>query len=256
MKNTVRILLLACGLYMAACSRAANLPWVPRTTEHFKCVFKDGSYVEYKKIKKWFPYAEVVPHAQTLADWKDLIYYIDQKGKKLEIYLPLQSGCIGVGKSEGRLFYRDGYQERAGDFVLMGVGGEFAPFKLFPNIKPPKDPGCTDDNRDPLLVAKGVYDAVFCDGNWMMREKEGGDVIAETPVWSRGDEPAYPVYGVVRYVFRAIYSRGSKDWSPVELTDSGMIYEIGKTRENQSWAPKYRCLADRPRGGCDKHSKE
>lgn len=241
---------------MGACAcQAADLPWVPRTKEHFKCRFSDGSYVEYKHLIKWFPYAEAIPHAQTSADWKTVTHYVAPKQRRLAIDLPVQSGCESVGKLEGRLFYRNGYQDRTGTFVLVGAEGEYPPFKRLAQVSRPPGPSCTKSHPDPLLVAKGLQDAMFCGDGWMMRElREGpeGGIVAESPVWSRGKSEVYPSHGVVHFVFRTRYSPQTQAWTPVELGDTGEIYEIGKTRSAQSWAARYECLADLPRGGCQR----
>ena len=140
---------------------------------------------------------------------------------------------LEIGKREGRLFYRNGYQDSTGTYVLVGAEAEYPPFKRLASVGRPPSPGCTKANPDPLLVARGLQDAMFCGDGWMMRELRegaGGGIVAESPVWSRGKSEAYPRYGVVQFVFRTRYSPQTQAWTALELDDTGEIYEIGKTR--------------------------
>ena len=256
MPRRMKLTLTALALLGTCACPAATPPWVARTSEHFKCRFGDGSYVEHQHLVKWFPYAEAVPHAQTTADWKTVTHYVVPGQKRLEIDLPVQFGCESVGKLDGHLFYRNGFQDRQRAFVLVGVDGESPPFKRLAQVSRPPNPGCTKAKPDPLLVAKGLQDAMFCSEGWMMREAPDGSIVAEAPVWSNGKHEDYPRYGLVHFVFRRRYSLATREWTPVELSDTGEIYEMGKTRGGQSWAARYECLVDRPRGGCQEGQRQ
>lgn len=250
MKPLLLVLISLPSILGAMTCHAAALPGVPRTKEHFKCRFSDGSYVEYKHLETWLPAAAAIPHAQSTQDGQTLTHYVVPGQPHLEIDLPVQFGCESVGKRDGRLFYHQGFEDRQRAFVLVGVEGEFKPFQLMPQISRPASRGCTKSSPDPLLVARGLQDALRCAEGWMMQETPEGGIIAESPVWSSGKSPSYPRHGVVHFVFRTRYSPETQAWLPVELSDTGAIYEVGKTRAEQSWAARYECLVDRPRGGC------
>lgn len=243
---------LAFGL-LGSCACAASEddgglePWLPRTMLQYRCVFNDGSYVEYKEVSKWYPHAELIPHAQKYASWKEDTWYVDAQGRRHDIWISVDRQCRGLGLQDARIFYINGYQDQGRRFLILGTSqtryGKAVPV---PEVRIPDHP-CAIRGQEPRLAELPEAKFLACNPAFLMRDAPDGRIVAESPVITLGKGSPWP-YNTVRYVFRSIYDKGA--WGPVELSTTGMIFEIGKTQAEQSWAPSYRCLNDRRMGGC------
>ncbi len=228
--NCMRGLMAALILIPLTIAQAADL-YLPRTRVHIKCHFADGSYVEYKKREKWLFYAELFPHAQTTGTLDSTLKYVDVKGKIHDNVGTSELDCLGVGKRDGRVFWRDGFEDLQhrmiyfsfppagpGEISIEGMPRTSRAPRLQLKLAELKAKESVDDSRTPMVVPLN-----------------SGQLLLEQPLTT--SDRSYPFETVV-YVLQARSNDFGKTWTEPIITKNAELYEIGRTVKGQSWAPR------------------
>jgi hypothetical protein len=223
------------GLLAAAVAKAADI-YIPRTSEHFKCKFPDGSYTEYKEREKWYFYAEVLPEAQTSSFLDSMLKYVDTKGKTHKYVGTEDPQCIGVGKRDGRVFWDGGFENLKGQFVdfdnqLNQKGVIAPPYQNFPK----KIPSSVDQTPE----VRSFMNKEFLYGEpraLILPLHNDETLLFEQPLTALA-HPSTPS-GTVLYVYQSISTDYGKTWSAPVITKEAKLFEIGRLLTKQSWSPK------------------
>jgi hypothetical protein len=223
------------GLLAAAFAKAADI-YIPRTSEHFKCKFPDGSYTEYKKREKWYFYAEVLPEAKTYGSLDLSLNYIDTEGNTHHYVGTKNPNCVGVGKRNGRVFWVGGFENLKGQFVHfdndLNPAGLVAP--RYQNT--PKEISAIADQTSDI---HRFLNKEFLDDEsraLILPLHNDHTLLFEQPL-TAFKHPSIPSRTVL-YVYQSISTDYGKTWSPPVITKDAKLFEIGRLLTEQSWSPK------------------
>jgi hypothetical protein len=210
--------------------------YIPRTKVHFKCVFPDGSYTEYKEREKWFFYATPIPHAQDRAPLDSVMKYIDTKRKTHKYIGTVDPNCIGVGKRDGRVFSRGGFQNLQGNFVHFTIGdnekGIIPPdYEKFPKRIPT---GTMDQSPEIRQFMQSEF--LYADIHYVIPLSNPDHLLFEEALTAL-EHPSVP-FNTVQFVYQSISTDYGKTWSTPIITKEAKLFEIGRLITEQSWSAK------------------
>ena len=233
--------------------------YIPRTLLHYKCHFPDGSYTEYKERYKWYFYLEALPViVNTRGNLDSISKYVDPQGKIDDEGLASDnSDCIGIGKRNGRLFSRSGFENADGQWVahssrFNGTEG-WGRWEDFPKVlsrhlpkslgQPFGEAGPPTENQEFL---KNEYLSTG-NGTYVLPLENDSTFLFEQALTAR-EHPGSP-FRTILYVYQSLSTDNGKTWSPPVITKDAKLFEIGKLITEQSWSAKPEIIVDiiRPR---------
>jgi hypothetical protein len=234
-KNTLNVIALLCTSGFISAAEV----YIPRTKVHFKCLFPDGSYTEYKEREKWYFYATPIPHAQDRAPLDSVMKYIDTKGKTHKYMGTWDSRCIGVGKRDGRFFSRSGFQDLQGNFAHFDISDnakgvvspDFEKFAKRIPATPDQSPEARQFMQSEFLYADIHYVVPLKHHNHLLFE-EALTAFKHTSIQSE----------TVLYVYQSTSSDYGKTWSAPIITKDAKLFEIGRLLTEQSWSAKVKTI--------------
>jgi hypothetical protein len=213
--------------------------YIPRTKVHFKCLFSDGSYTEYKEREKWYFYATPIPHAQDRARLDSERKYVDSKKKAHKYIGTVDPDCIGVGKRHGRLFFVNGFEDLQRNIVHFdgdrNAIGIYPPdFKDFPK----EIPGSPDQKPEIRQFMKTEF--LYADISYVIPLSNHDHLLFEEALTAL-KHPTVP-YGTVQFVYQSISTDYGKTWSTPIITKDAKLFEIGRLLTEQSWSAKVKTI--------------
>ncbi|HEY0063869.1 MAG TPA: hypothetical protein VGC21_17260 [Telluria sp.] len=216
---------------LVAAAQAADV-YLPRTRAHIKCHFADGSYTEYKVREKWYPHAEVIPHAQTYGALGATLRYVDVGGKRYDGVGAADLQCRGVGKRDGRVFWVGGFQDMRKQMITFALVPDKADeIALEPRPRPQQLPQFAS-----ILAELKTREFVATRDTGLVVPLDARQLLLEVPL-TTSRHPDYPT-STVLYVLQSRSPDFGQSWSEPILTKKAELYEIGKTLDAQSWAPR------------------
>ncbi|MES2317829.1 MAG: hypothetical protein V4631_10080 [Pseudomonadota bacterium] len=224
------------GLVLASTAgMAASGAYVPRASVHFKCVFSDGSYSEFKQREKWYPQAELTRHGQTTGQLDSKEFYVDPRGKRHEEVGTSDPECAGVGKPGGRIFWDNGFEDFQHRFIHWSLEAN-KPGDNAPSLALlPKEFRHAAELRADLRAIK-EKESLYAEGPRPVIALGPQTLLFEQAMTAL-NHPTAPL-GTVLYVYQAISNDYGKTWSTPVLTKDAKLYEIGRLMTAQSWSAK------------------
>ena len=226
-----RLLLTALVVFPCAGVCAAE-PYLARTRAHIKCKFADGSYIEYKEREKWYFKTGLHPHAQTVAPLDSQLGYVDAEGRRHDDIGTSELDCLGSGKRDGRVFWRNGFEDTKNRMIKF----------VFPPAKPDQiaidtlpSPSEAPHLRDRLAELKS-HEFVHSLRTAMVVPLDERQLLLEEPLTTLR-HPDYPT-NTVLYVLQSMSRDFGRTWTEPVVTNDAKLYEIGRTLKEQSWAPQ------------------
>lgn len=210
--------------------------YVPRTRAHIQCQFPDGSYTEYKVREKWYPHAELIPHAQNYGDLDSRLRYVDEHGKRHEGVGAADLQCRGVGKRDGRVFWVGGFEDvrkHMISFELVAEKPDEIPIE--PRPRPQQLPQFAQ-----VLAELKANEFVAARDTGLVVALDSRQLLLEVPL-TTSRHPSYPA-STVLYVLQSRSPDFGHTWSEPVLTKKAELYEIGRTLDAQSWAPALKVI--------------
>jgi hypothetical protein len=233
-------------------------PYFIKTKQHVFCNFKDGSYFEYKKRKKDFLIAKLLPHVQSSEDLDEYRFYKDQykkvrkdlgfiggslhKGDGDLVYLSAYASvnsqaCISVGKRNGQAFTTEAFQDQSGRwrFFLKNIGGEKKEVDIesVPLPLPVSSVNQAPEKRD-FLKKNSLF--VASDLFFILPDEGQNALFAEQPLTALNHPVA--LHDTVLFVHQSVSNNMGKTWSEPVITTQAKLFEIGKEVTKQSWSAR------------------
>jgi hypothetical protein len=213
--------------------------YIPRTKVHFKCLFPDGSYTEYKEREKWYFYATPIPHAQDRAYLDFEKKYVDTKRKSHKYIGTEDTRCIGVGKRDGRIFFDNGFEDLRGNLVHFNgdrntIGISAPDIKMFPKGIP------TRVNQSPEIRQFMQSEFLYANISYVIPLEQLDQLLFEEALTAL-EHPSVP-YNTVQFVYQSISTDYGKTWSAPIITKDAKLFEIGRLLTEQSWSAKVKTI--------------